>query len=221
MILNTDVRQARTAFERNSDGEKQKALDYAQFALAHQVNLKDLENNPTIYARQLGKAMTHQEFERKLKKIDPNFTSATYVNGLGERKRALHHNLLGYLFSYEEGVMPEFSVKTTREVIIESPKTRSRDYVLQRADLPKSEWVPHTFNPDGSLKELGHFEREPGALSPGFEKIQEEYHEKIRGWRSVLSKLIIGKHQILSVTAVEKEFGGCDRLSWAENTGRL
>ena len=214
MIINDTERVERLVAQRAIDQEREDAVNYALLVEEQSVNLKDLENNPTIVGRQLGQQMTHQKFEEKLNKINPNFTFRDHPSKAD--KRCLFHNQKGFLFVYEAGLMPEFSIRDSQEQTVYDPGFKN---FISRGDLPKSERVPHEFNPDGTLKTLGKVIWEPGAIQPGFKKQDTLWREIKRGWRTVLSKLVFQGY--LTVGAVEREFGPANRLSWAQNMGKV
>lgn len=182
--------------------------------------LDDPDINPTDWERQQGRSMTHEDFEAKLIKLLPQMRFVPHPKNPTKRVYYIVEptGVLSQFCIAEAGRVPENSIMDRVYEDVLSPETYRPDYVLSRKDLPKSEIVPHKFNPDGTLAELGYVDFGKDTLMPGFERKIVAYSEVVRGWRTVLALLIFAG--LLTVSDVEREFGVQDKPSWAGVTGR-
>lgn len=214
MIIGDKLNQAR---ERLIDDEKQAAFNMARDIDRLQVRMDKPEDNPTEFARQLGKRLSTTDFESRVSRLNPSIKFLPHP--VKDDARLVMHEVKGYLFPYTaiQGTVNEFSWMNSKEEIHETAKTQ--DYVLKRSDLPPAEWVPHEFNEDGSLKKLGRWIRDENVVRPGFEKKELIWNEVWRGWRTVLLRLIFEGY--LPAGEVEREFGSADRKSWATKLGKI
>lgn len=214
MFINDEKRLQELAIRKSDEDQKQKVLDYALLTERFAVKVKS-EDDTSIYEKQLGSKLTPAEFETKLKKINPNFIFRSFNNKKGELIRGLCLPVVPYADAYSVDIIPEFSVLTLKREVVQDPSALRADFVLNRKDLPKGKWVQYD-NGDGTITAGWEFESD---VFPGMKVQNTQWHEKIRGWRTLLSRMII--RGILNVTEVEKEFGAADRKSWAVRTGRF
>jgi hypothetical protein len=200
--------------------ELQPVLDKIQEVSATARILDDPDLNPTDYERQLGRWLTHEEIERRLTKINPRLVFLPHPKN--PTKRVIYvkepTGKLEQVMVCEAGKVPENSVmdRVYRDTL--DPDTLKPGYVLDRKDVPKSEYIPHKFNPDGSLKELGRIEFGQGTLMPGFNRKIVPYAEVQRGYRTVLELLILSK--LITEAEADREFGTQNKAAWAAVLGK-
>ncbi len=183
--------------------EKQRydAVKYVEDQTKYAYLLANSQDNPSIWERQLGQPFTSLEFERRLKKLNPNLHFE--VHPAKPDKKCLYLiDIRGkqFICAYENGYMPEQSVWRTKDEEIWDGTTH-----IKKADLPDGEFV------DGEWM-WNSKER------PGYTTVKIPYGEAIRGWRTVLLK-IIGNF-INTPAEVEKIFGTADTAGWAQHTGK-
>ena len=165
------------------------------------------KTNPEV---QLGKPLTTEALETRLKKLNKNLRIIRYP--LMPNKAGVFLSVptgLEFLMPCEYGIMPEHSIMTEKhEDILDPANARSGGTLshIERKDLPK-----HYETPDGLVFEPG--------LRPGMKRIYEAGSEKVRGWRTVVIRLV--KEGIISGPLTEREFGGDDTMpEWAALMGR-
>ena len=171
----------------------------------------DSEENPTDILKRLGTPMTHLELEARLKKLTGELhfedhpdnwrrkalpgtwlsgsLPLSYTTPKRVAYRVLPDGSRQYLFAYEAGIMPEYSI-------------------LRRISLDR--WDGKTTHID--RKDLGR------DLKPGTKRLDLPWREEVRGWRTVLVRLI--QCGILTVEQVERTFGSGKTASWAAKTGK-
>ena len=172
--------------------------------------LNDPNDNPTILARQLGRMMTSDELEKKLKKMDPNLHFEW--NQFNSSKKMMYHIRPGVgkysVCPYEAGPMPEHSVlKQKVEMVRDFSVGMVGKPALDRKDLPKYEWVPgqgYVFDSTATL--------------PGWKKVTLPWGEHKRGWRTVLIRLV--ERGIFTPPQIESVFGADDTPNWAKHMGK-
>lgn len=159
--------------------------------------------------KQLGRSLSTEKFEALLTKVSPKFRFEHLP--LNMTKKALFY-LRGadkyYICSYENGLLPEHSVLRRAEEMVRDFSVGGTDSKpIQRADLPKHEFVPG----EG-------FVWDPAQVQPGFQKIEIPWGELYRGWRTVLLKIV--QTRIATPTQVEAVFGADDSAAWSTHTGK-
>lgn len=177
---------------------RQEALDYVAEQTKYAFYLND-SKNPSKLECQLGQPLTSAAFEARLKKLNPNLLGE--IHPTKADKRCLYlidQRGKQFICAYENGYMPEFSVWRTKTEEVWDGTTH-----ITKADLPKGEMVN------------GEWEWEENKR-PGYKYVEIPYGEAIRGWRTVLLK-IIGNF-INTPAEVERIFGTCDSMSWAAHT---
>lgn len=183
-----------------------------------QAKLLD-EGDFTIYERQEGNKKTPEELERILLQINPNFRFEVVPNNI-LAKRLIYDfpdNPNHVVCIYHNFPMPEHSwfTWTWEEVFDPSCLKRSPDPAsmghIDRKDLPKGELI---VNEQGELD----YQIEPGALRPGYKRIKRPYHEKIRGWRTVLIQVM--KSGLATPAQIERLVDPSNRNSWAYHMGK-
>ena len=167
--------------------------------------------NPTSWEQQVGKSLTHQQLEDKLRRVLPLNIKAVDVIPLDKPLSPTHRKFVRELpdgtqeniVVYERGLMPEHSVFNIKTEIVRDPTVKHVD----RKDLPKWEIVPG----QGVVFD-------ETVVKPGWKKVVRQWSEQKRGWRTVLIRLI--QHRLLSLYDAERLFGSDERATWAANTGK-
>jgi hypothetical protein len=181
--------------------------DWADEQLANTVFIRDHETSPANLERQLGKRLTPAAFEAQLDRL--NLGLIYEVNPSNATKKAIYQlrpDGRHYICTYENTLMPEHSIRQLKEDMV-------RDYdavdfikpKIDRVDLPKSEVR------DGELK----FE---GGVPFGMKMVLVPWRELIRGWRTVLVRLV--QEKVTSPAAIEAVFGSDNRPEWATYMGK-
>lgn len=215
MLIRSDA-----AIERERKGGIQEAVRERMKAwvleqIKDSVYVREHEISPANSERQLGRYMTSAEFEQRLKKKFPNLHFE--VNPFNPTKKALYvidRRGKTYICSYENGFMPEHSIMKIKEIEVpDLDILRQKDPVrhglghIERKDLPKSEFDP----------KQGFIAVSTG-LKPGFKKVAVPWGEVVRGWRTVLVKLVLAN--VTTPAEVEAIFGAANRREWAEHMGK-
>ncbi len=185
-----------------AEKQRHEALQYVADQTKYAVYLNDATDNPSIWERQLGHPYTSVDFEARLRKLNPNliFEHHPYKP---DKKCLYHVNRLGkhFICAYENGYAPEHSVMRTRTEEVWTGQTH-----IIKKDLPKGEFVPGK----GFIWD--------SRVTPGFKEVEVPWGEAIRGWRTVLIKLV--GNLIVTVSEVERVFGADDTAEWKKHTGK-
>jgi hypothetical protein len=177
--------------------------------LKTQAKVTDFANSPTNPMRQWGNAMTMEAFEAKLATILPAFVRI-FDHPTNPNVRCMHLALpdgtLEYLqVSWGKGLLPEHSIMYTKYEDV--PDLSIKEYSAR--DMPKGEFI--------SEEEGWKFDTSAGPL-PGYKRVETVNAEAVRGWRTVLLKLILLK--VITPSQAEIVFGADDRREWANKTGK-
>jgi hypothetical protein len=138
-----------------------------------------------------------------------------------------------FLLAYENGPMSEHSILKGIIKYIPDPDfirigKDGQPHVHMERKYAKGTAVSNeklndmlnTLGWNGTLKELEKRNQEiPESERPGFKKVVQPGGEGLRGWRTVLAKLVL--EGLLTPTQAEKEFGFGNGAAWAKHTGRL
>lgn len=183
MIINDEQRQVKVAFWKQRENNAE--TSFAQI----KSEIRDAGHiDKTNAQAQLGRMMLTQDFEQKLFSLNKNLTAETFPKD--PSKRALYitdQRGKFHLLSYEAVWMPERSVMT---------------YTVKRV-------------PDPKMTRLSAKERpsdDPDALQPGWIEVPVPGREAVRGWRTVLARLVQDK--IISAAQVARVFGDDDTPEW-------
>jgi hypothetical protein len=166
------------------------------------IFLARLEQDPTNPQVQMGREMSPKELERRLKKLNPNLQFA--INSHNTTKKYVfcdHNGTKETLCPYENSTMPERSVLKKKAQEVQDMSVSK----IERKDLPRATFVPG----QGFVFD---------SLLPGFKVIQQPWGEAVRGWRTVLIKLV--KMGYLTPAQVEREFGSDNTAQWASHLGK-
>lgn len=171
--------------------------------------------------KQSGRKLTEENFESRVKKLNPNITFVTRNPTDGECDymeiphgsqvkvvfQKLPNEELKYLASYERRpLLSEFDVVKLRSRIIQRIANTDRENMI--TELPKFD-VEVT--PDGHKK----------YNWLGLNNLQQQVWEpcgRVIGWRTVLAISII--KGALELEKVEREFDAADNAAWALKTGK-
>lgn len=200
----------RDAYIKRIEKQKQEKIQWLKEQESDCVYVEKDYISPANSDRQLGRIMNTLDFEKKLKLLAPDLDfiynpfnpamKAVYITRNGQRD---------YLGAYHAGFMPEHSIVKIKEEMVWDPEATRKP--LQRADLPKHEFVPGK----GIVWE-------EGAVRPGWKKIKKPAGELKRGWRTVLIRLV--KENVLTPLQVDLNFGEPSsefgKKAWAYHSGR-
>lgn len=170
------------------------------------VYVRDGEVAPADAGRQLGTPLTSADVEARLAKIlEPGFVCVDHP--WNETKKLVVRRLPSgtqeTICVYERGLMPEHSIMRIK---VEEIRDVDQKH-LSRADLPKYEISP-----------TGEIIWDPTKPKPGWKRVERLWGEKVRGWRTLLIRLI--QARAISLSDAEKYFGSDNRPQWAANTGK-
>lgn len=189
--------------------EEERFRTWVNLETQNSVFLLDERTDPTNTLARLGKPMTTEVLEEKLRRINPNLRF--FYNRFNSTKKwcALYdpgEKKLVKLFPYEAGLMPERSIMSRR--VLDVPDTHLPSVPhIERADLPDYEYIPGK----------GEF-FDPSRPLPGFRRVEVPWREEVRGWRTVVLRLIV--LGVIPATAAEKVFGPDDTPEWAGHMGK-
>lgn len=169
------------------------------------------DNDPTNAQRQIGRQMSSNELEGKLHRlVGPNILFVH--NEKNRNMKAVYRRVPDgekeYICSYHNGFMPEHSIMAQSEEEVPEDMARidpDSSGHIKRTDLPKAEW-------DGKKWVF------QGGGTPGLKKEKIVWHERSRGWRTVLLRLVAAK--IITPVQAEATFGADNRPEWAGHIGK-
>ena len=207
MLIKDEATIANMTAGEKLDAHRQDIQDTIDLKTAARVT--DFSNSPTNPLRQWGNALTMEVFESKLATILPHFVRI-FDHPSNKSVRCMHLVLpdgtMEYLqVSWAKGLLPEHSVMYTKYEDVPDLSVDS----FSRLDLPKHEFV--------SMEEGWKFDTSAGPL-PGYKRVETVNAEAVRGWRTVLLKLILLK--VITPAQAEAVFGADDRREWANKTGK-
>lgn len=202
--------------------EKQRQLIEDQIKAIRKEALYVQENDFANIENQAGRRLTSEEFERRVKKLNPDIDFITREltpqqcvgqdMPVGTRLRTMilkrgddPRIISGYFMA---PVLNEFDViKVRSKIITNAPFDRHSKHNMI-TDLPR-----YTIekNWDGT----------PNVVFEGLNNLQEEIFEPcglVRGWRPQLAEAIV--KGALTLDAVEREFDGADRATWSHKVGK-
>lgn len=182
-----------------AEQRRQEALDYVEEQTRHAIWLSDKDTSPANAERQLGKSMTSEAFEKKLRRLSRKLLPEPHPHKADKRCLYLVDSRgKQFLCAYESGFMPEHSIMKVKKEEVWTGQTH-----INKKDLPK-----YDLTPEGIVWHSG--------VTPGFQHIDLPWGELKRGWRTVLLK-IIGNF-IATPTEVEKIFGVDNTREWKGHT---
>lgn len=206
MIIRDTEAIEKAVIEAAIDDYREKCEKYILASLKNAVYI-DSNADPTNMNLRMGKALTHEEFERRLGKLNPALKfdqhpwqpTRRYVWWeVGGKKETLS--------VYDKGAIPESSILFRYEEKQADPEYITGARKLDRKDFPKATW--------NDEKQAYDFAGDiPGVITtyiPG-----SEYK---RGWRTTLAKVLLSG--AVPLVDIIKEFGEADTAEWAGLTGR-
>lgn len=201
----------------------------------------DPEENPLDSSKKIGSPMAHTELENRLAKLNPNLRFIWGPAFSHHKMMALQlpNGELQSILVYPTGIIPERSIHRSNVKWVPSP-----DYVIDSKDfrIEDYEWMPldheetvqadtgeivtinykDYYKPDGYkdpvYNKFGRWEPKNPENRPGWNRIVEPFGEKLRGWRTVLVRLV--KSGILTVGQVESRFLSDNTPQWKHYMGK-
>lgn len=160
---------------------------------------------------QIGTPMSASALEEKLKKHFPNLVFVVNPNNPAMKMMYVRRNgALDPICAYHNGIMPEHSVMRMKEILVPREEFIRGPGIghVNHKDLPleKTEFVPGA----------GYVDQDGVPL--GFRRELRPWGEEIRGWRTVLVKLVVSG--IATPAQIERIFGSANRRAWAEHMGK-
>src|SRR5690348_7543651 len=186
---------------------KQQLIDYIQREMEHVVFTENDAIDPSNAERQMGRPLTSQEMERRLRPVLPSniaFIDHPYNPDIRAVVRSKNINEYETICPYHRGVQPEHSIMQVKEIEIPDVDVLARRKSISGRDMPKSEYVPGV-----------GFVFDPTVTRPGYVRVKQLGHEVRRGWRSVLIKLIM--QGLLTITDAERLFGTDNNAAWQQH----
>lgn len=213
-LITNDAQKAKIAAGLRAEMERQRVLDYIKEEQSHVVFIEDTLLNPTDEKKQMGRAMSSDQFERMLATVLPSqltFIDNSWRPGFRAivrilRRGDMNHGAFETVVPYEKGIMPEHSALQLVEDELPDPDVIQRKKSLNRKDLGKYEYKPG----EGYVFEDG--------ARTGYVKNKKLGHEVKRGWRTVLVRLVQAGY--LSVSEAERLFGRDNSPSWQQHMGK-
>lgn len=178
---------------------------------ANAVYLKDEDLSPANIERQFGQKMMATELEKKLKKVNQNLVFEVIPENPGHKRLSELRRGEGKVFicTYPNGLIPEHSFMRVKEEVVQDMNfynSATNSFHLDRKDLPKHEFVP------------GDGFKWDSEVPLGFKKVLVPWGEYLRGWRTVLIRLV--ENGSATPTQVENIFGADNRPEWSAHMGK-
>jgi len=194
---------------------KEQFTNWANLQAENSEYLDGTIADPTNALARLGRPLTATQLEGKLKKLNPALEFIWEYGAIRVPRRVVcvvEQGIRKELFPFEAGLMPERSVMVPvrKEIPDATHFSRSAGVLahLNRRDAPKSEFVPGT----GLVWDT----RDNTPF--GFKQVTIPWSEKIRGWRTVVLRLII--LGLLQPASVARTFGDDYTPEWAAGLGK-
>lgn len=191
MLLNTSDNYSLHREQETLQAQRETIREWVTRAEENCKYLADQDTDPTFAPKRIGHPLHHDVLEQRLKSLNPNIIFVW--NSFNSTKKCIYYGETH--IPYEAGIMPERSImgRKTEEVpvgdVYDNPK-----FVLERKDLRK----------DGK--------------NPWMKTIQVPWREEVRGWRTVLIKLVAC--QAITPTQAEQMFSAADNSAWQNGMGK-
>lgn len=153
--------------------------------------VENWDESPANFLRQWGTPMHARELEKKLLQLSPYLGfEFNPRRGKMELFHILPDSTRNSMGFYEPDWMPEYSLFNVRE-----------------------KWTPAE-----GVNRITRKEVEESNGHAGFKKVVEPWNEVIRGWRTVVAKVVIAR--LTTPDAAERLFGTSNRATWAAKMGK-
>jgi hypothetical protein len=223
MLIKDEAKLKNHIKQAKAEQARQQAMAYAANIYKNGLVMLDPDTNPTLIDRQMGQKLTTEELEKKLKKVNERFFFEHILLPDGTTHKTCKRLVVRMphgketVCVYSIGAVPEFSVhKVCEEVVVDMTMK-----AVHRNDLPKHSVGNLEVETDPNSPDYGNTRGEAYKFHgdiPGVKKIKVPGGELIRGWRTVLAR-IVGEGYA-TPTKVEQVFGSSDRLAWAAQMGK-
>jgi len=209
MLLHTENNSPLHALEAQKDKQREQMKAWVEHQTGNAMYLDDPLTSPANALARIGKSMKSEDMEKKLKKL--NHSLHFEYNSFNSSKKMIYlvdRRGKTPLFPYESGIMPERSIMNVKEEYVpvkdlfDNPK-----FVMDRKDLGPQKLVPGK-----------GFVAAEGTKNPYMERVLIPWSEKIRGWRTVLIKLVISG--AITPHQAETSFGAADNREWQNSLGK-
>lgn len=216
MLIVDEVTAARHNWRKASESTREKVARYVEQMTEFAKFTDDPATSPLNSARKLGRTMTAQQLETKLSKLNPKLRFR-YV-GVTNTKKAVcierQDGTLEELMLYPATILPERSMWKGKEEIYPDPQQNH----VEKLNQDDMEWVPLP-GYESRYPKWGTWRmKDPTKLKPGWLRKLVPTGEAVRGWRTVLVKLIACG--ALTPEQVERNFGSDDTPEWKQHTGK-
>lgn len=222
MLIKLDPQVERDAQMEVVESNLERAQRYAEFHLSQKKLLEDDTLNPTIWEKQRGHMLTHNQLLDILRKVNPNFKYGAVLGNPNTLRLILDtpdfqgtgiDPSLKQLCLVSSGEMPEYSFFNYYYDDVPDMDILRGKRKVERADLPASQLM---FDPDTGQYKL---EFDPTKPKPGYIRVKRPHHEVIRGWRTVIAH-VVGAY-LCSPEFIEPLLPTqSDRASWAQKMGK-
>lgn len=192
---------ARQAEYLRREAEEDRFRAWVNLETINSMYLADERYDPTNAPARLGRPMSSSDLESVLSRLNP---SLRFIwGGLNTSKkwlaRALPDGSLERLFPYEAGIMPERSIMSRKRLEVPDPS------VLRPGPTGFMGHIERSDVPDGTGA--------PDGPAPGFRYVDVPWREEVRGWRTVVLRLIV--LGLISPADAERAFGHDQTPEWS------
>jgi len=202
MLIHTEETTRKTAPFAKREEYREKIQEWINRETRYAMYLEDETSGYADPEKRLGKPLSTEKLEAKLKKVNPKL--AFEFNQFNSTKKAVYlvdSRGKRFICAYENMVMPERSIMKVRE--IEVPENVEH---IDRKDLGPVELIPGR----GFVPKNG--------VNPYIRKVRTPWGEHIRGWRTVLIKLV--QEGVATPTQIERAFGPDNTKEWQAHLGK-
>lgn len=172
--------------------------------------------------RMIGKPLTHQEFEAKLKKLNPSVQFMFVTGSLfcPHKKLVLNGRELDGTI-YPIGTISERSIWRIEEEETPDDLYDPNFKVPHVSEFGAAEWCPiegyeALWEPEG--RGIGRWKKTDETLRPGWTKRPKRWGEKRRGWRTILIRGVL--MHLWTPWQVETEFSVAQTPEWRRYLGK-
>lgn len=189
----------------------------------HDCEYKETDSLPIDeQLRHIGKPLSYQEFERRLKKINPGL-QFIWVKGslICPHRKIVRNGVEVDGTAFPALVMPERSIWRIQEEETPDDILDPTFRVPEAGAFGPSEWQPirgyeHLWEPDG--RGIGRWKQTDPTIRPGWTKRKIRWGEAIRGWRTILIRGV--ELRLWTPWQVETEFSVAQNPEWHRYMGK-